>query len=50
MDWLSDMRSIVVGDLELEHLYVVYPGEASFPLDDGITALSILDVHATLRG
>ena len=32
---------IVTRDLELEHLWVVYPGEREFPLADGITALPL---------
>jgi predicted AAA+ superfamily ATPase len=37
------MRS-ALADLGLDHLYVVYPGEKSFPLDDRIDALSILEL------
>ena len=32
---------IVIDDLELEHLWVVYPGEREFPLAAGITALPL---------
>ena len=32
---------IVTRDIELEHLWVVYPGEREFPLADGITALPL---------
>ena len=32
---------IVIEDLELEHLWVVYPGEREFPLAAGITALPL---------
>lgn len=32
---------IVIKDLELEHLWVVYPGEREFPLAEGITALPL---------
>ena len=32
---------IVMKDLELAHLWVVYPGEREFPLADGITALPL---------
>jgi hypothetical protein len=31
---------VVFNDLELERLWVVYPGEKSYPLDDGIDASS----------
>ncbi len=30
--------------LNLEHLYVVYPGSASYPLDEKLTALSFKDI------
>ena len=32
---------IVTKDLQLEHLWVVYPGEREFPLAEGITALPL---------
>ena len=32
---------IVIGDLELEHLWVVYPGELEYPLADRITAVPL---------
>ena len=35
---------IVAGDLGLEHLWVVYPGELEYPLGDGITALPLAGV------
>lgn len=34
---------IAIEDLQLKHLFVVYPGKESFPLDDKISALSITD-------
>lgn len=37
------MRS-ALADLDLHHLYVVYPGEHSFPLDDKISAVGITDL------
>lgn len=36
---------IVKADLELEHLWVIYPGELEHPLSDGITALPVTRVH-----
>lgn len=33
-----------MSDLDLDHLYVVHPGEETYPLDDGITALSATDL------
>ena len=35
---------IVAGDLGLEHLWVVYPGELEYPLTDNITALPLRGV------
>lgn len=35
---------IAIKDLHLKHLYVVYPGSKTFPLDEMITALSIKDL------
>lgn len=32
---------VALNDLSLDHLYVVYPGEHAFPLDDGITAIPL---------
>ena len=37
-------RAVVPEDLELDHLYVVYPGTPSFPLDASITALALKDL------
>jgi len=34
------MRTAIT-DLDLKHLYVVYPGEQTYPLDDRITCLSV---------
>jgi uncharacterized protein len=36
--------------LKLQHLYVVYPGNDTYLLDDGITALSILDIRQIQPG
>jgi len=33
-------------DLGLDHLWVVHPGERSYPMDDGISALAIDDLDA----
>ncbi len=35
---------VALQDLALDHLYVVHPGEHSFPLDEMITAVSLPDV------
>ena len=35
---------IVAEDLRLAHLYVVYPGDLRYPLDDGITALPLKEI------
>lgn len=32
-------------ELELDHLWVIYPGTESYPLDERITVLSILDIQ-----
>jgi len=37
-----------LSDLALDHLYVVYPGDRTYPLDDTITALSIGDLHQVI--
>ena len=44
----KSMRS-AISDLDLQHLYVVHPGEATFPLDPAITALAASDLVETLR-
>lgn len=36
---------IATNDLQLSHLYIVYPGAKTFPLDKSITALSINELH-----
>ena len=36
---------VVMKDLELEHLWVVYPGNRDFPLSDGITALPLARIR-----
>lgn len=35
---------VALQDLDLEHLYVVYPGARTFPLDERITALAVGDL------
>ena len=35
---------VAISDLQLDHLYVVYPGNATFPLDESITAVSLADL------
>jgi predicted AAA+ superfamily ATPase len=39
-----------IQELDLEHLYVVYPGKQSYRVDDQITALSIRDLDGVLTG
>ncbi|MBU0480397.1 MAG: hypothetical protein KKG47_04785 [Proteobacteria bacterium] len=40
----KSMRA-AIDDLQLKHLYIVYPGSKSYPLDKSITALSIKDLN-----
>ena len=35
-----------LNDLELEHLWVVYPGDEAYPLDDRISVLPVADIQA----
>jgi len=39
-----------IQELDLEHLYVVYPGKQSYRVDDRITALSVRDLDGVLAG
>ena len=39
-----------IQELDLEHLYVVYPGKQSYRVDDRITALSVRDLDGELAG
>ncbi len=39
---------IAMHDLDLHHLYVVYPGDKTYPLTDAITALAITDLRSAL--
>lgn len=41
---------VALADLGLDHLYVVYPGDATFPLDEDITALPLNGLSAVLAG
>ncbi len=40
---------IAIDTLGLHHLYVVYPGKKSYPLDELITVLSIKDLKLVGR-
>ena len=40
---------VAIHDLELAHLYVVYPGEQAYPLDEGISVLPVRDIPALAR-
>ena len=35
---------VALDDLELEHLFVVYPGDEAYPLDERISVLSVADI------
>ena len=37
---------VALNDLELEHLWVVYPGNEAYPLDDRISVLPVADIPA----
>ncbi len=39
---------VAITDLQLKHLYVVYPGIKTYPLDKQITALSIKDLAGSI--
>lgn len=39
-----------IQELDLEHLYVVYPGKQSYRVDDRISALSVRDLDGVLAG
>lgn len=39
---------VAIRDLELHHLYVVYPGDRTYPLDGSITALALTDLRNAL--
>ena len=42
---MTKSMRVVMKDLELEHLWVVYPGNRDFPLSDGITALPLARIR-----
>jgi hypothetical protein len=39
---------VAMSDLDLDHLYVVHPGQETYPLDDAITALCVADITQIL--
>lgn len=40
---ITKSMTIAIKDLNLSHLYIVYPGKISFPIHDNVTALSLID-------
>ena len=40
---------VALNDLELEHLWVVYPGDEAYPLDDRISVLPVAGVPELAR-
>ena len=40
---------VALSDLELEHLYVVYPGNEAYPLGERISALPVADIPTLAR-
>ena len=40
---------VALHDLELEHLWVVYPGKQAYPLDDRMSVLPVADIPALAR-
>ena len=42
------MRS-ALSDLELEHLWIVYPGQAAYRLEDRVTVLPLAEIHQAAR-
>jgi len=46
---LTPSMASAIHDLELKHLWVVYPGERSYPLSDKITVLPLTELDATLQ-
>ena len=45
----SKSMRIALADLRLDHLYVVHPGSASFPLDEHITAVTLREAITIVR-
>ncbi len=42
---ISKSMRIALEDLNLHHLYVVYPGDETFPLSESITAISVTNLN-----
>jgi hypothetical protein len=40
---------IAYEDLDLEHLWVIYPGDVSYPLASGIDTLPITKISTSLQ-
>ena len=40
---------VALNDLDLEHLWVVYPGKEAYPLDDRISVLPVADIPTLAR-
>ena len=46
---ITKSMHVAVADLRLEHLFIVHPGERSFPLDSRISSLALRDLDAEVR-
>jgi uncharacterized protein len=46
---LTKSMRIALADLRLDHLYVVHPGSATFPLASAVTALALRQAPSVLR-
>ena len=44
----SKSMRVAGSDLQLRHLYILHPGDTSFPIDEGISALALRDVAREL--
>ena len=42
----TTLARVALSDLELEHLWVVYPGDEAYALDDRISVLPVANVPA----
>jgi hypothetical protein len=40
----QSMRS-AIAELSLEHLWIIYPGKESYPLDRNVTVISLQDIQ-----
>ena len=40
---------IAMADLRLDHLFVVHPGERTYPMQDRITAVAPADIDQAMR-